>query len=603
MHFLTPLAFVGLLSLPVIIGLHLHMERNRRMVVSSIFLWSFLEDKFEGEKPKYIQISWLLLLDLLIASLLSLAFSQPIVSLPTFGGEGVQRVILIDDSTSMHAQDGSPDRFTIAKDIALDFIEGSRKQDETTVITFGGKAEIIGSTLHMGQEELSQSVNDLQVLGSGVDLRAGLALALSDASVDLPIEIYILTDAAFELIDLEDFPVDVHWVFIGFEQNNQAIIGPVLDSANTKTDLFFNIVNFGSNQVERDFEIRINQQSVQIQKVVLPPNAVIPKDVSISGQVETVEVQLLGQDSLPDDDIAVLSKISSPVVKVALVTETPEPIDRAIAAVPGVELKVFSPFEYSTNLEFDLVIFRGFIPEHWPSGKVLVFDPPSGNSKYVFDSLEPITEPLQIVSHEILDNVDLTGVRWEYVWRLVNEIEGEQLVMSGNLPLLIDHLEDQSEVFFFLAPLSSGNFTKHPAFPLFLSSLIKYSEIFSPLPEYQLGDVLNLDDVFENYAISITSPRTEKSEQVLTREITLDKTGFYSLQMTNQNGENIRMQFGVNAGGFNESNIRPSEWRLQYAEGEQTIPQSLQVFEVNLSPWLLLVVAFLLLLEAWRAWR
>jgi hypothetical protein len=73
--------------------------------------------------------------------------------------------------------------------------------------------------------------------------------------------------------------------------------------------------------------------------------------------------------------------------------------------------------------------------------------------------------------------------------------------------------------------------------------------------------------------------------------------------MTNQNGEKIQMQFGVNAGGFQESNITPGEWRLQYAEAEQTMPQGFQVVEVNLSPWLLLVVAILLLVEAWRAWR
>ncbi|MEJ2511133.1 MAG: BatA and WFA domain-containing protein [Anaerolineales bacterium] len=603
MRFITPLAFLGFLSLPVIIGLHLHMARNRRMVVSSIYLWSFLEDKFEGEKPKYIQLSWLLLLDLLIASLLSLAFAQPVVSLPSLGGEGVQRVILIDDSTSMHTQDGNPDRFTIAKEIALDFIKGARRQDETTVITFGGSAELIGSTLFMSQEKLSQTVNDLQVLGSGVDLRGGLALALSEAAADLPIEVYILTDAAYDLIDLDDFSIQIHWIFIGFEQNNQAIIGPVLESKDTKTELFFNVVNFGSIQNERDLEIRINQQLVQTQKVLLSPNSVNPKVVSISGDIETVEVQLLGQDFLPDDDIAVLSNVSSPIVKVALVTETPEPIDRAIAAVPGVELKIFAPFEYTTNLEFDLVIFRGFIPEKWPSGKVLVFDPPSGNSRYVLDSLEPITEPVQVLSHEILKNVNLTGVRWEYVWRLMEGLDGEELVWSGNLPLLVDHLEDQSEVFFFLAPLSSGNFTKHPAFPLFLSSLIKYSEGFSPLPEYQLGDVLDLNDVFETYAISILTPRVEESQEVLTREISLDTTGLYSLEMTNQNGEKIQMQFGVNAGGFQESNILPGEWRLQYAEAEQTMPQGFQVVEVNLSPWLLLVVAILLLVEAWRAWR
>ena len=75
--------------------------------------------------------------------------------------------------------------------------------------------------------------------------------------------------------------------------------------------------------------------SYSIHYTKLYENSVNPKVVSISGDFETVEVQLLGQDLLPDDDIAVLSKDSSTNVKVALVTDTPEPIDRAIAAVPS----------------------------------------------------------------------------------------------------------------------------------------------------------------------------------------------------------------------------------------------------------------------------
>ena len=75
MTFLNPLGLFGLLSVPVIVGLHLHLERNRRVIVSSMFLWSFLEAKFEGQKPKYIQLSWLLVLDIMVAVFLSLAFA------------------------------------------------------------------------------------------------------------------------------------------------------------------------------------------------------------------------------------------------------------------------------------------------------------------------------------------------------------------------------------------------------------------------------------------------------------------------------------------------------------------------------------------------
>ena len=46
----NPLGLLGLITIPIIIGLHLLLERKKRVVVSSMFLWGFLEDKFEGEK-------------------------------------------------------------------------------------------------------------------------------------------------------------------------------------------------------------------------------------------------------------------------------------------------------------------------------------------------------------------------------------------------------------------------------------------------------------------------------------------------------------------------------------------------------------------------
>ena len=603
MQLLNPWALLGLLSFPVILGLHLHMERNQRLVVSSMFLWAFLEEKFEGEKPKFIQLSWLLLLDLAIAGLLSLAFAHPVVSLPALGGIGVHRVILIDDSTSMLARDATPDRFSMAKEFARSIIDSADNQDEITVITFGGKAEILGSTLQMRDEELTRVVEDLEVLGSGADLRAGLALAQSTAIADLPLAVYALTDAAFQPINTDDFPIDIQWIFIGYDQDNQAVIDPVLDTNQSKTELFFNLVNFGTSQSEREVEIRVNQEAVQQKKYMLPASSVQPQLVSISGEVETVEIHLLGQDALPIDDSAFISNISAPETRVALVTDAPEPLDRALRSVPGVELAVIQPFEYSTNSDYDLVIFRGWLPETWPSGKVLVFDPPSGDPQLLVEGLEPISGLLNVADHQVLKAVDLAGVRWDYAWMFSGESEFDWLLKSGDQPILILLQEGESEVFLFLSPLISGNFTKHPAFPILLSNLVLYSQNYSPKPIYSLGEVFQLSDVLENQIIQIKSPLADQSLAVTSPQTTLDETGFYTLEMTDSNGEKRQFKFGVNAGDFQESNIRPGEWRLQYTQTQPKVLSGLQIIEVDLRPWLLLLVAFLFLLEAWRAWR
>ena len=115
MNLANPLGLLGLLSLPVIIGLHLHLERNRRAVVSSLFLWAFLDAKLQGQRPRQLRLTWLLLLDLLIAAVLSLALAQPQIEIPSAFAQDSHVIVLLDTSTSMLANDIAPSRIEVAK--------------------------------------------------------------------------------------------------------------------------------------------------------------------------------------------------------------------------------------------------------------------------------------------------------------------------------------------------------------------------------------------------------------------------------------------------------------------------------------------------------
>jgi len=602
MTFLNPLGLLGLLSLPLIVGLHLHLERNRRVVVSSMFLWSFLESKFEGQKPKYILVSWLLLLDLLIAALLSLAFARPVVKIPVFRGETIQRIILIDDSTSMLTLDGNPDRISVAKELAIRLIEETGPRDESIVITIGGTATLLGSTFHINKEELIRVVKELNVLGTGIDLRAGLALAEGDARTDLPTEVFVLTDAAFDAVTLVDFPIDIEWVFIGFEENNQAIIDPILEKKSSKFELFFKLVNYGSSEIDRELEIRVNGEVVSQQTIHLMPFSILPKVISLSGEIQWVEVLFNEQDALPIDDVAVVSLVPPPVVSVALVTNLPDPIDRAINAIPNTDLTIINPLDYSANAKFDLTIFREALPANWPSGKLIVFDPPMGDPRIELSRLERIISPLEMKSHKIIDGVDFSGVRWDYAWTTREPLEGDRLVHSENLPLLIRQVVNDSEIFVFLPQLTSGNFVKHPIFPIFLSNLVTYSRSFVPEQQYLWGGRLFLGNLTESHEVSIQTPAFIDDIKLQQSYLPLDEVGLYTLEIRDPLGER-RYSFGVNAGDNLESDIRPKEWRTEVSSTEQLDDPMPQTVEVKLSSWLLLFAVLILPLESWRAWR
>ncbi len=114
MTFATPLALLGLLSLPVIFVLHMMRSRSRSYTVSSLSLWSFLDPQVRGARARRIPLTWLLLLDLLIAALLAVALANPQIEVTRRGEEARHTIVLLDVSTSMAAGDEPGSRLQAA---------------------------------------------------------------------------------------------------------------------------------------------------------------------------------------------------------------------------------------------------------------------------------------------------------------------------------------------------------------------------------------------------------------------------------------------------------------------------------------------------------
>ena len=213
-----------------------------------------------------------------------------------------------------------------------------------------------------------------------------------------------------------------------------------------------------------------------------------------------------------------------------------------------------------------------------------------------------MSAPIEVNSHQVLQGIDLSGIRWEYAWNVSEDTHGEKLVYANKVPLLISQKMESGEIFFFLSQLSSGNFTKHPSFPILMASIVNYSREYSPDSTYLLGESILFDNGFGSNQTELIPPSNETLTPADGQVTLLDEIGFYSLSLTDSYGDRL-YQFGVNAGDFIESNIFPREWRFLYSIENDGDSSDLQTIDVDLSPWLLLVVAILLVLEAIRAWR
>ena len=600
MSFLNPWAFLGLLSLPAIIALHWHFQRNSRVVVSSMFLWRFLDEKFQGNKMNFLHISWLLILDLLIALLLTLALTRPVLELPAFGNRAHQQVILLDDSTSMLALEGDSDRISAARELAAGIIENSGPNDEFVLITFGGKADLAVHTADASASGLATMVRGLGVSGMGEDLRAALAIANRLEDRRLPQNIYVITDGAYSLPFLDDFTGEIEWIFVGDGSNNQAVLDLTFERGRqSQSELFFRLANYSDQPVTREVEISVDGSPLTSLALRLPPNSITPQTVTLTGVGDSVSVRLLGLDQMPDDDVAFLGTGEESLVKVAILADNPYPLDRAIQTIPGTSLAVVSSPGSITDGTYDLVIYRDQVPSVWPSGIVLLFESPPTNSVIPVGVPVQVNSLAEVAPGTLLDGAGLESVRWGYAADLSHVEDFESLASVDGMSIILQQKTDKSEVYIFSPILDAGNFTKHPAFPILLSRFVNHARDVSPQPAYRTGDILTLPEG----DVSIQIPSGNKITSDQTRQVTLSESGLYNYTAYDALGSRQDAYFGVNPGEVEESNITPRDWRTEVTIYAPEAEKSWQRVDVHLGPWLLGLAVLLLLIEAWRAWR
>jgi Ca-activated chloride channel family protein len=130
--FLSPLALLGLLFVPVVLAMYLLKLRRDQQVVPSTLLWQKLLTDVEANAPwQRLRRSLLLLLQLLLVALLAILAARPFLDRPA--GLAGDVVVVIDTSASMAATDIPPDRLSEAKAKVLeklrDLPANGRRQD------------------------------------------------------------------------------------------------------------------------------------------------------------------------------------------------------------------------------------------------------------------------------------------------------------------------------------------------------------------------------------------------------------------------------------------------------------------------------------------
>src|SRR3979409_1398027 len=177
MNFLSPLALVLGITLPIVVIFYLLKVRRHDEEVSSTFLWNDLIRDLAAHEPlQRLKTSLLLLMQLLALALITFTVARPFSE--QVGQKPVQAVLLVDGSASMQAQDVQPSRFARAVEAARSTLAGLPENSMATAILVAAHPQVLVAAT-ADRNQVDRALSTAQPSGAAADLREALLLARS----------------------------------------------------------------------------------------------------------------------------------------------------------------------------------------------------------------------------------------------------------------------------------------------------------------------------------------------------------------------------------------------------------------------------------------
>lgn len=194
-RFADPFVLLLLLGAPVLIYIYFAILLKRRAPLRYSNVES-LTRADTGRSGRWRHLPFVLRLLAMIALLLALARPQAGVMEEALVTEGIDIMLALDLSRSMLAEDMTPNRIGVAKDVAAAFVRG-RENDRIGLVAFAGTA-FTQVPLTLDREVVAKVISELEVgmIENGTAVGMGLATAvkrLESSSAESKV-VVLLTD-------------------------------------------------------------------------------------------------------------------------------------------------------------------------------------------------------------------------------------------------------------------------------------------------------------------------------------------------------------------------------------------------------------------------
>ena len=472
MYFANPLAFIGLISIPIIILMYLLKQKPKEIIIPSVLLWVQAEKMSESYKPwQKLRFMLLLFLQIIIALLLTIALANPFIR---GRAESESLLLVIDSSLSMQTLEGNQSRFQKAKQSVREIVSSSRGQVAVVVLDSNPFILYRGTD----RRELNERLSELTVTSTSANFDAGLDLVRMLYRQQAA-NVFVYTDTTYDFAEIPHTNINM-----AQETENTAItlVSHSVDSG--RVLCLVKVKNFGLTKIKDSVAVYADDIICDVREIELEPNE--EKNIIFTNLPENtslITARLMLSDALQADNSYYDVVQSESQKKVILITDGNVFLESIFNILPNIELFKGS-VENIDNLKGGyLYIFDGVLPLNLPTdGHMLFINPPKEQE------LISLTEEISVNSLLLENNVSISEAEAELV---TAGIRGTQKIMSIGFDL------QQTDL-----PLKTD-------FPIFMYNISKWF-ITSSIVENQniyVGDTAHITPIPDAIGVKIVTPQ------------------------------------------------------------------------------------------------
>ncbi|MBQ2793609.1 MAG: BatA and WFA domain-containing protein [Clostridia bacterium] len=567
MSWLTPIGFLGLLGLAVLILIYVIKPNYQNKRISTTFVWR----KSLKYTKKRIPISRLhnlltLLCQILILTVLGVSLAGPVIK--SFAqGNKEESVIIIDASASMRMKDAKETRFERAVKQARERAKAAFDGGSyVTLILADDSADYLFTRVGGDGKDDALDIMDGLALSleeycgfSSSDITGAMTLAEAVASVNPAAEVYLYTATEYA------YDSGVNVINVASEDEwNAAILGcsAELDNDNhykiTVNAACYGKTSFLTVYCEIHGANGDESKTVKLEKgEFFDPSSEEKEIVFTSDDMseaavysyDYIEAYVGVRDSFPDDNSYLLYGGKRSVVKIQYASSSPNNFfESAIRTIRerykeiwDVQFAMLRADEAAATEGYDIYIFEHSMPDVLPTdGVVLLVDPrtaPLGSdlqigSSYSVDSSSTLSAGVQSRLTEYTTAQRITISKYNDI--LTSE-GYEELMFYNNRPVMLLRDTPESRVFVWAFDLNYSNLIALPDFSILIYNMFN-SFIYKAFDGYtfEVGESIKLHGMTES--LKITFGDEEYAFSGAEGEFTPSRPGTHTVTEASANG-------------------------------------------------------------------